>query len=217
MTRRHLQRSATRAAALDHALVVMTEQGVGALTVSEVARRLRMRPPSLYKYFPSLHALYDALFARGVQEFAAATAAALAEHPPGTARLLAGGRAYLRGAVGNPAMAQLLHWRVVPGFEPSPDTLALAEQAQEVLREELRSAVAAGELAAEADSDEGARLWTVLLSGLMTQQMANEPGASFEEGHYTGLADEVLDLFRLRYAPTPARTDGAGTSTGGRG
>ena len=25
-----------------------------------------MRQPSLYKYFPSLHAVYDALFARGV-------------------------------------------------------------------------------------------------------------------------------------------------------
>ena len=51
--------------ALDHAVQIMTEQGVGALTISEVARRMGIGGPSLYKYFPSLHAVYDLLFARG--------------------------------------------------------------------------------------------------------------------------------------------------------
>ncbi|HEY6429119.1 MAG TPA: helix-turn-helix domain-containing protein, partial [Acidimicrobiales bacterium] len=41
---------------------VMAEEGVNGLSLAEVARRLGVQPPSLYKYFPSLMAIYDALF-----------------------------------------------------------------------------------------------------------------------------------------------------------
>ena len=47
--------------------------------------------------------------------------------------------------------------------------------------------------------------WTVLLSGLMTQQMANEPGASFADGRYTRLTDVVFDLWFDRYSAHPRR------------
>ena len=63
--------------ALEHAVVIMTERGVGGLTVSEVARRIDVQPPSLYKYFTSLHAIYDALFARGTAGYGAAVEAAI--------------------------------------------------------------------------------------------------------------------------------------------
>ena len=43
----------------------MTEEGVNGLSLSELARRLGVKPPSIYKYFDSLLAIYDALFERG--------------------------------------------------------------------------------------------------------------------------------------------------------
>ena len=43
----------------------MSEEGVNGLSLSEVARRLGVQPPSIYKYFPSLMAIYDELFLRG--------------------------------------------------------------------------------------------------------------------------------------------------------
>ena len=43
------RRQAALAEALDHAVDVVSEAGVGGLTVSEVARRMGMRAPSLYK------------------------------------------------------------------------------------------------------------------------------------------------------------------------
>src|SRR3954453_7026160 len=46
---------------------LMAEQGAGGLGVGEIARRMGIRPPSLYVYFPSKNALYDALFARGAE------------------------------------------------------------------------------------------------------------------------------------------------------
>lgn len=199
--RRSRRRQDTIDEALDHAVQLMTERGVGGLTISEVARRLGMRAPSLYKYFPSgLHALYDALFARGIEEAGAATARAAGGLAPGAARLRAAGRGYVRWAVENPGLSQLLHWRAVPGFEPSAGAMASSHASQQVLADELQAAVDAGELRTEATGQEAIGTWTVLLSGLITQQMANEPGAPFDQGRFTRLTNPVLDLWLERYA-----------------
>src|SRR5689334_21414446 len=56
-------------AILDAAREVMREQGVAALNLQEVARRVGMRAPSLYNYFPSKLALYEALFALGMKMY----------------------------------------------------------------------------------------------------------------------------------------------------
>ena len=111
--------------ALDHAVELMTAEGVGALSVSEVARRMGIRGPSLYKYFPSRHAIYDALFARGLAGRAGRGGARPSRGcRAGVPRIRAGAAAVGRaGRWSNPALAQLLHWRPVPGFEPSPGGL----------------------------------------------------------------------------------------------
>src|SRR6476469_9107136 len=67
LDRRQRRRQETIVEVLDIAAEIMAEQGVAGLSVGDVARRINIRPPSLYVYFPSKHALYDALFARGAQ------------------------------------------------------------------------------------------------------------------------------------------------------
>jgi AcrR family transcriptional regulator len=184
----------------------MEEAGVGGLSMSEIARRLGMRQPSLYKYFPSLHAVYDALFTRGVAGSGAAVQAARQEGPRGVVTIRAAGRALVRWAVENPALAQLLYWRPVPGFAPTAATFAASERLMEQLRAAFSVAVQAGELDPRAASAEAPRLFTIVLSGLISQQMANEPGARYEAGMFTSLTDAALDMFFARYAP-PRRTD----------
>ena len=56
-TRGERRRRETIHEILDHAVAVMDEVGVAGLSMSEVARRVGIRPPSLYKYFPSRLAL----------------------------------------------------------------------------------------------------------------------------------------------------------------
>src|SRR2546429_6244039 len=63
--RRARRRQETIEEILDIAQGVMAEDGVNGLNLSEVARRLGVQPPSLYKYFDSLMAVYDGLFKRG--------------------------------------------------------------------------------------------------------------------------------------------------------
>jgi AcrR family transcriptional regulator len=187
--------------ALDHALALMSQDGVGALSVSEVARRMGIRGPSLYKYFPSRHAVYDALFARGLAAQQAAVHAAVAGTERGLPTIRAGARAVVRWAVENPALAQLLHWRPVPGFQPSPAIFAPAVEEMSDVRAEFAEAVRLGQLAPSAASEDAVALYTVVLSGLISQQLANESGAPFAEGRFSRLTDAAIDLFLSAYTP----------------
>ena len=189
----------------------MEDAGVGGLSMSEIARRLGMRQPSLYKYFPSLHAVYDALFARGVERSGAAIQAAVKEGPRGVVTIRAAGRALVRWAVENPALAQLLYWRPVPGFAPTAATFVPSVRLMDQLRAGFAAAVQAGELHPSAASDEAPRLFTIVLSGLISQQMANEPGAGYDTGMFTSLTDAALEMFFARY------TLPGGTGAGPRG
>src|SRR4029453_7080750 len=65
LDRRTRRRRETIGEILDVAIELMEAEGVAALSLSAVARRLGMQPPSLYQYFPSKMAIYDALFQRG--------------------------------------------------------------------------------------------------------------------------------------------------------
>ncbi|MGA5765635.1 TetR/AcrR family transcriptional regulator [Nonomuraea bangladeshensis] len=197
--RRLARRQATIDEALDIAVSIMESAGVAGVSMSEIARRLGMRQPSLYKYFSSLHAVYDALFGRGIARSEAAVRAAVEPLPPGVPRIRASARALVRWAVENPALAQLLFWRPVPGFTPTPETFAASARQMEAARAEFAEAVRLGHLTAEAVSPEALRLYTVVLSGLISQQLANEPEAGYETGMFTGLTETALDLFFARY------------------
>lgn len=199
LDRRQRQRARTIDEALEHALEIMTEHGVGALTVSEMARRMGIRGPSLYKYFPSLHAVYDLAFARGLAAHHQAIWTAIEQLPRGVQRLRAATRATVAWCVSNPALAQLMFWRPVPGFAPSPTTFQASESDMGDMRAELAQAVRLGQLDEAADSSDAVRLLTVVMSGLVSQQMANEPGMPYVTGAFTRLTDEAFEMFLAHY------------------
>ncbi len=194
--------------ALDVAVATVGEAGVGGLSMSEMARRLGMRQPSLYKYFPSLHAVYDALFARGAELSSAAVQAGVETGPRGVVTIRAAARALVRWAVEDPALAQLLYWRPVPGFEPTVATFAVSVRLMDQLSAAFAAAVRAGALHPDAASAEAPRLFTIVLSGLVSQQMANEPAADYETGMFTSLTDTALDMFFARYEPAAHHREG---------
>lgn len=197
--RRQRRRAETIDEALDHAVEIMTEHGVGALTVSEMGRRMGIRGPSLYKYFSSLHAVYELAFARGMQAHQNAVWTVIESLPRGVERIRAASRATVVWTVDNPALAQLLFWRPVPGFEPSPDTFQASVRDMDELRAEFAEAVRLGQLDPSADSAEALRLLTVVMSGLISQQMANEPHVPYESGLFTRLTDEAIEMFLAHY------------------
>jgi AcrR family transcriptional regulator len=199
--RRSRRRQDTIDEILDVSLELMGTEGVAALSLSAVARRVGMQPPSLYQYFPSKMAIYDALFRRGSEQLLAAQREALAAHSDVRAQGRAALTAFCRWSMENQVYSQLMFWRTVPGFEPSEEAFAPSREGMEDLRAHLQEMAAAGLLDPAAASDEGLALYTSLVAGLMSQQLANEPEASFEEGRFTRLLPTVLDMFAARYQP----------------
>lgn len=199
------RRAATVTQILDHAEAILNERGAGAVTISEIARRMRMRAPSIYKYFESLNAVYDALFARGQALLIAYVEESIREREPGLDSLLEGSRAFARWTTREVGLASLMFWRPVPGFRPSASTYAVAQELVRAAREQLAAAVRRGELSDDAGSDSAYRLLTVLLAGIFSQQAANEPGAGFEDGMFTSLTEQVLQMFVMQFPPTTGK------------
>ena len=66
---RTARRATARSDILRAAWGLARENGLAGLSLRDLAARLGMRAPSLYSYFPSKDAIYDAMFAQGYREF----------------------------------------------------------------------------------------------------------------------------------------------------
>ena len=207
--RRARRRQETITEILDIATDVMTEEGVNGLSLAEIARRLGVQPPSLYKYFPSLMAVYDELFRRGQVEHLAVMREAMASAEPGLDALTAALEASGRWLLANRAIAQLLFWRPVPSFEPSPEVFAPSGEMIALERAAMADAVAAGQLGPEADSDEAIYLVSMLITGALSQAMANEPGLPWGQGRFTSQFPKLMKLLVAAYPPGTARAKAA--------
>lgn len=199
------RRARRRQETIDEILVIaqkiMTEEGVNGLSVAEVARRLGVQPPSIYKYFPSLMAIYDELFRRGQTENLEVMRQAIDAAEPGMAAITAGLEASGRWLLAHRALGQLLFWRPVPRFEPSPEAFAPAIEMVAIQRVQLANAVARGEVGPEADSDEAMYLISMLVTGVLSQAMANEPDLAWGEGRFTPVFPKLMSLFTAAYPP----------------
>jgi AcrR family transcriptional regulator len=203
--RRARRRQETIEEILDIALEVMAEQGVNGLTLAEVARRLGVQPPSLYKYFDSLMSLYDALFRRGQHAHLEAMRAAMERATPGLDALQAGLEASGRWCLANGAMAQLMFWRPVPRFEPSTDAMVPSREMVEIQRRALADAVAARQLGAAARSDQAVYVVSIFVSGVIGQALANEPKLPWGTGRFTPLLPKLINVLPALYPPTGTR------------
>ncbi len=201
--RRARRRQETIEEILDIAENVMTEEGVNGLSLAEVARRLGVQPPSIYKYFPSLMAVYDALFLRGQLEHLAVFRQALDDAERGLPSLTNALEASGRWALAHRATAQLLFWRPVPSFEPSAEAFAPSVEMVALQRAALADAVAAGQLGPEADSDEAVFLVSTLITGVLSQAMANEPDLEWGQGRFTPTFPKLMSLFAAAYPVSP--------------
>ena len=209
LDRRQRRRLETIEEALDIAAEIMAEHGVAGLSVGELARRMGIRPPSLYVYFPSKNALYDALFARGSAAFGKAVEAAVATLPddvPDLAEvLLPVSRTIVRWSLQHPAYSQLIFWRPVPGFEPSPESYQPAVDALKVTTQAFADLQARGLIRADAVIDDAVRDWTILIGGVASQQLSNAPDDDPESGRFVAALPSLVTMFAAHYGAAPTR------------
>jgi AcrR family transcriptional regulator len=180
--RRAERREATRAEILAAAWDLVREEGLGSLSLRDLASRVGMQAPSLYSYFDSKHAIYDAMFAQGAQEFLERQQTVEATGDP-LRDVQAGARMFVGFCAENPVRYQLLFQRFIPGFEPSPESYAISVKALQIVRDRLAGAG----LSDQRDLD----LFTAVTAGLTNQQISNEPGGD----RWVRLVDEAIEMF----------------------
>jgi AcrR family transcriptional regulator len=192
--RRAERNEQTRREILEAAWQLVREEGLGALAMRDLGARVGMRAQSLYSYFPSKHAIYDAMFADANRELLRRSDALERTDDAGEA-LRRDARLWVRFAVEDPVRYQLLYQRTIPGFEPSPESYRLAA---EVLNR-ARSALAACGITDRRALD----AWTAVTGGLAAQQTSNEPGGD----RWLRLVDEITDMYLAHHRPRrPRRT-----------
>lgn len=196
-TPRDRRRQETTAEILDAAWRLARRDGLASISMRELGREVGLRAQSLYAYVDSKASLYDAMFRQGQEALAALAAEwpvdlSEVEDPRGTATMLA--RRFVEFCTDDPVRYQLLFQRVIPGWEPTPETYAMAVDRVDDLRRALGSVGIRDEEAVD--------LWTALLTGLTDQQISNDPGGD----RWSRLVPRAVDLFfdQLRAAdPTP--------------
>ena len=164
--------------------------GLGGISLRDLGAQVGLRAQSLYSYFPSKQAIYDAMFRQGYEQFIAEAAI---DTPPGNgkgngdvrAEALAGVLSFFDFCTADQARYQLLFQRVVPDFEPSPASMAVAVDAYARTVGRLAVVVAAD----QADLD----LWTAVVTGLVDQQWSNDPGGTRWRDLVARAVDMLLD------------------------
>ena len=179
---RETRRRSARATIVSAAWEMVREDGLVALSMRELARRAGITTPTVYAYFESKNAIFDQMFGDAARSFAEHSAEPI-DADDRRDSLLAGARRFIEFCTADVARYQLLFQHTIPGFAPSPESYAPAVRALEVTRKRLR--------------ENGVRnprhvdLWTALMTGLVDQQISNDPGGK----RWSRLIEDAVQMF----------------------
>lgn len=179
---RTARRATARDAIVRAAWAVVREAGLAGLSLRHLAGQAGITTPTIYSYFASKDDIYDAMFEEAAHDFERHVSA------PGTAgtprdALAEGLHRFIQFCTEDVVRYQLLFEGTIPGFRPSPEAYAPAVRALDTARASLASN--------GVDDPRHLDLWTALATGVVSQQIANDPGGD----RWTRLADEAVAMF----------------------
>ena len=160
------------------------EHGIQLVSLHALAKEVGMRQPSLYAYFDSKNALYDAMFADGNRQLLARLDSVELPAEP-RAALKTFLRAFADFALESPARNSLLFHRVIPGFEPSSESYALAVEALG----RVGAVMSQAGVTDPGDID----CMVAMIAGLIEAQLSNEPGGDRWIRHLERMVDLLAD------------------------
>ena len=184
------RRDDTRRDILDAAWRLAEEHGLANLSLRELAARVGMRAPSLYPYFSSKAAIFDAMFAQGYGELDELYDAVVIDPDDAVGSLTEATARFVEFCQASIPRYQLLFTRVVPDWTPSPGAYAASVASYERMVERLAPLGIAGRQALD--------LWTAMTAGLAAQQLANDPAGDRWRRLSGDMAEMFLDHLRRR-------------------
>ena len=111
---REARRRSARDAIVEAAWALVGEEGLAGLSLRDLARRAGITTPTVYAYFDSKNAIYDAMFGRAATQFAERMAEPYDSDDPREV-LAATARRFAGFCTSDPARYQLLFQRTLPG------------------------------------------------------------------------------------------------------
>lgn len=168
--RRQRRHAARRDEIVAAAWVLARRDGLAVVSLRALAEAVDLRQPSLYAYFESKHALYDAMFTDAYEQMLAG-ARALPDDVAPREGVIQFAEFCVRFASEDPVRYQLLFQRTIPGFRPSPDARALAAEFTAIGHARL-SAVGVPELDREQSYG---MIYTGIVAGFTQLQVFNDP------------------------------------------
>jgi AcrR family transcriptional regulator len=173
---------------------MMQADGAASLSFNAIARQLGIKPPSLYTYFESKHAIYDALFQRGWRLFIEQSETHFAQGGTARDKLIRLFEMYLRFAQENPDYYQIMFQRPVPNFVPSDESLALSFSALAKFTEQLQAILQSEGIDPGIPYEEARDIIIALNHGLTELHLANNPELPVGEGRYGGIIHQSVDV-----------------------
>ncbi len=198
--RRRHNREEVINAILETSRAIIREHGAAGLNLNEVARQLKMKTPSLYEYFPSKMAIYDALFRRGIHLFRQRMEQNPRENVSLWDRVRLTMDAYMTFAYENPELYQIIFERPIPGFTPSEEGMRECMAALAYLNDGLSQAMEAGTIKTDLTLEQAYSLVGAVMHGLTALHIANEPQLPVGSGQFGSLIPAAVELFRAAWA-----------------
>lgn len=180
--------------------------GAASLSFNAIARQLGIKPPSLYTYFDSKHAIYDELFRRGWVLFTDQIDSKVVLHGSIHDRLVRFFETYMRFAQENPDYYQIMFQRPVPNFVPSEASMALSYAALDRYTTFLKEILTAGGIDPGMPYEQARDLIIALNHGLTEQHLANNPELPVGKGRYGGLIHQAVSVLLQAWSTPPAST-----------
>lgn len=183
---------------LDTARTIMREQGVAALSMQELARRMDMRAPSLYNYFSSKTEIYDVLFRLGFTLYGAHMEKILPGVHCWQDYVYLSFESHLAFAIQNPELYQLCFERPVPGFVPSEESLQISFG---ILKQAYQNAAnLRNDIHTDLPTQQMVDLLIAMMHGITAQHMANEPQLPLGQGRFGALIPAALSLLEKAWS-----------------
>ena len=206
--RRERNRREMVEAILAAARAVMQEQGVSALTLNEVARRVQLRPQSLAEYFPSKAALYDALTQQAIALFRDGDERAYLDHSPGWDQIAAWFTHRIALANEHPDLYHVMFDAPVPNYVPSDPSQQATQALLARSRQMVAEAIAVGAMDPGTSVDRATDLLLSIRRGLIAEHLGKrafvEPGSD----RFSVLLPEAIRILQAAWRPGTAEGDG---------
>ena len=185
---------------LEVARDIMREQGVAALNLNEIARRIGITPPALYTYFPSKMALYDALYRSGIRLFREAEQKLWRTTAPDWERIHAWFALRLTLAEEHPDLYHLVFDVPIPGFVLTSESLEEVRQLYDAAVCGLAEVIDAGVMRPNLPPEEATHVLITMRLGLVAAHVGKHRLVSPPD-RFGRLVDEIVAVLRAAWEP----------------